>query len=325
MLLALRPSSMRWIPHDIDSSTSSTKKGKDKDKPKRRLLSFKPSSSSKEPNHGTPKRRKSTLSISSTPDEELDARTHMQGQSMLFARVPIEIRKMVYEFIMGRETVHLTLGAKKRFGHFVCPQGEDEHEVVMCDCKVLVGGAGHSGRLGSACLGVLRVCRRMYHEAIPHLYTPHTFSLLHPTHLLYLPTRIPQPRLNTIRRLRLRMTIRALPYFRRANSKHLAYPEDTANWEKTWNILTSMAGLRELRVVLIDKSPDGIWEQQWLSLEERLLGPVKRVCRPRDFVVVLPYRSCRVDWEMGGSGCVLRRPDGDGEEEEEEEEEGEES
>jgi hypothetical protein len=105
------------------------------------------------------------------------------------------------------------------------------------------------------------------------------------------------------------MPIRALPYFRRSN--RLAYPDDTANWEKTWDILAGMAGLRELRVVLLDKSVDGIWEAQWLGVQERLLEKIKCVTRPRRFVVVLPYRSCCVDWDMGESGCVLRRPEGD--------------
>jgi len=82
---------------------------------------------------------------------------------MLFARVPIEIRKMVYEYVMGEETVHLTLGTKKRFAHFVCPvdNGEAGTQREDCECKILVGGAEHSGRLSSACVRLLRVCRRM--------------------------------------------------------------------------------------------------------------------------------------------------------------------
>jgi hypothetical protein len=164
LLHVLRPSAVRWIPHDIvqPGSESSThkKQSKDKEKPKRRtLLSFnKPT----EPNHGAPKRRKSVLSLTDNADEECDARTHMQGESMLFARVPIEIRKMVYEFVVGVETVHLTLGTKKRFGHFVCPAADEVGcERRDCECKVLVGGAGHGGRLSSAGLRMLRVCRRM--------------------------------------------------------------------------------------------------------------------------------------------------------------------
>lgn len=77
-----------------------------------------------------------------------------------------------------------------------------------------------------------------------------------------------------------------------------------------------MTGLRDLYVVLIDPSPQGMWERNWVELEERLLEPVKGVVAPRLFEVVLPFASCRVDWDMGGSGVVLRRPEG-GEVEEE--------
>lgn len=147
---------------------------------------------------------------------------------------------------------------------------------------------------------------------MPHLYNPHTFSLLHITHLLYLPSRLPQPRLNAMRTLRLRWTVRALPYFRRtSNAKHYAYPEDTANWEKAWEILAGMEGLKDLRVVLLDPSRDGIWEGHWLELEHLLLEPVKKVVRPRCFEIMLPYATCGLDWDMGESRCVLRRPEGE--------------
>jgi hypothetical protein len=252
----------------------------------------------------------------------MDANVDAQEQSMLFSRLPIEVRKMVYEYVMGEEVVHLTLGAKRKFGHFICPGPRSPatsraKEQSDCECKILVGGVALATKLDPACLRLLKVCRRMYHETLPHLYTPHTFSLLHPTHLLYLPTRLPSTHLTKIRALHLRMPIRALPYFRRVMDlrkgfQRLAYPEDTANWIRTWEILADMGkgGLRDLRVVVLDKSPDGIWEQQWLGLEEKLLERVKEVHGVRKFVVVLPYNSCGVDWDMGESGCVLVRPEG---------------
>ena len=148
---------MRWIPHDIEPPPRSSKTSKDK--PKRSLLSRKPNEP--KPNHGALKRRKSVVSQTSVVDEELDARTHMQSQSAFFSKLPLEIRKMVYEYVVGQETVHL-LFAKKRFGHFVCPaenHGSDP-ENRECGCKVLVGGA-QCERLSGACVRMLGVCRRM--------------------------------------------------------------------------------------------------------------------------------------------------------------------
>jgi hypothetical protein len=146
-----------------------------------------------------------------------------------------------------------------------------------------------------------------YSEAISHLYRPHTFSLLHVTHLLYLPIRMPQPRLNSIRTLRLRWAIRALPYLRRGPAQRLAYREDTANWERGWAIIASMTGLRDLYVVLSDPSPQEMWERSWVQCEEQLLKPVKEVTQPECFELVLPFASCRTDWDMGQSSVVLTK------------------
>jgi len=71
-----------------------------------------------------------------------------------------------------------------------------------------------------------------------------------------------------------------------------------------------MEGLRDLYVVISDPSPQGMWEPHWLMLEEKLLEPVKSVVAPRSAEVVLPFGSCRLDWDMGESRVVLRRPEG---------------
>jgi hypothetical protein len=98
---------------------------------------------------------------------------------------------MVYEYVVGpSEVVHLTIGAKRRYGHFLCEAhqigvesgseegagvegdgfeemgvdvvDEDEERVgVDCGCRVLVGGR-ESRRLEQSALAMVRVCRRMY-------------------------------------------------------------------------------------------------------------------------------------------------------------------
>ena len=140
--------SMRWVPHDIESPASSKK---EKDKPKKQM-----SGRRGEPNHGTLRHRKSVLSLTSDVDPGLDAGAHMQIQSPFFAKLPIEIRKIIYEYVVGEEVVHLVF-AKKRFGHFLCPSGEQH---VECACKVLVGGT-QCKQLSGACVKILTTCRRM--------------------------------------------------------------------------------------------------------------------------------------------------------------------
>jgi hypothetical protein len=70
-----------------------------------------------------------------------------------------------------------------------------------------------------------------------------------------------------------------------------------------------MTGLRDLYVVLSDPSPQEMWESSWVQWEEQLLRPVKEVTRPGWFELVLPFASCKTDWDMGQSSVVLRKPE----------------
>ena len=70
-----------------------------------------------------------------------------------------------------------------------------------------------------------------------------------------------------------------------------------------------MQGLRNLYVVLVDPSPQQMWERNWLELEDILLEAVRGVQKPKNAVVVLPYQTCGVDWDMGDSCVRLRRPE----------------
>ena len=92
----------------------------------------------------------------------------------------------------------------------------------------------------------------------------------------------------------------------RGPSNRVVYRDDTANWEKAWTIIANMQGLRHLRVILMDPSPQWLWQSEWMELEDMLLDSVRMVTKPRDAIVVLPYPSCRTDWDMGESTVKLR-------------------
>jgi len=147
---------MRWAPHDIPSSEPSSSKPKS-----RNPFSLKSST----PDHVATRPRKSFKSVNSRSkyNVEVDARAHaQQQQSLFFARLPIELRRIVYEYVMGEEVVHLTLSTKRRYGHFVCDGVEEgSGRGKQCTCRVLVGGRKGS-RLDGACISLLRACKLMY-------------------------------------------------------------------------------------------------------------------------------------------------------------------
>ncbi|KAF2746272.1 hypothetical protein M011DRAFT_404597 [Sporormia fimetaria CBS 119925] len=305
---------VQWIPHDIPADGSGNARN-EKPKSKSGRLQFLHPSLLKYSRYPVYRRRVSTISLTGESNKALEARTCDQLESLMFGKLPYELRLMVYEYLVGEgETVHLTLAGaekKRKYGHFILDEGiigRQEQTMRECGCKVLVGG-GVCRKL-SGVLGLAMSCRRASSETIHLLYAPNTFSLLHATHLFYLPSQIPYQRLNSIHTLHLRWTIRALPFLRRPTSPNrYAYPEDTANWIQGWNILSNMQGLRELYVVLCETKGQRIWERGWTDAEEKLMAEVKGVVRPQMFVVVLPYESCRVDgWEWGDCSVELRRP-----------------
>ena len=156
---------MRWAPHDIPSSEPSSSKPKI-----RNPFSLKSSTL----HHATASPRKSSKSVNSKSkaNVEIDTRIHAQQQSTFFARLPIELRRIVYEYVMGEHVVHLTLSTKRRYGHFVCDSEEGEEgseQPRQCTCRVLVGGR-KGARLDRASTDMLRACKLMYaFNSLPHL------------------------------------------------------------------------------------------------------------------------------------------------------------
>lgn len=69
-----------------------------------------------------------------------------------------------------------------------------------------------------------------------------------------------------------------------------------------------MKGLESLRVVLVDPSAQGIWENSWLEHEATIMLPIQKVQVKGEFEVALPYASCKVDRDMGICKVRLRRP-----------------
>ena len=83
------------------------------------------------------------------------------------ARLPLELRRMVYAYLYESEAIHLTVGEKKdklgrreqRFGNFICTQ----QHIGTCTCRVVVAGSALETSLpalDAAQLGLARCCRR---------------------------------------------------------------------------------------------------------------------------------------------------------------------
>lgn len=67
----------------------------------------------------------------------------------------------MFAYVYGEETIHLTMGSKKKIGHFVCEDKDAvAHELRECSCRILVGGRA-TQRLDMGGVALLRTCRRV--------------------------------------------------------------------------------------------------------------------------------------------------------------------
>jgi hypothetical protein len=116
-------------------------------------------------NNAPPYYRKHNLSGIKLPGDDGEILTHAQAQSLFFAKLPRELRDMVYSFVIGdAPVVHLMLGAKKqRFTHFLCCEEMERGQGNrQCGCSVFNLGGRRGSRLDGGILGLMRGCRRLY-------------------------------------------------------------------------------------------------------------------------------------------------------------------
>lgn len=88
---------------------------------------------------------------------------------------------------------------------------------------------------------LLLACRRIYSEAIDLIYESNRFSFISSDALIHLSLKILPQRLNVIRKLHL--TWQLWPAF-------LGYRFDLVEWDKAYDAMASMHGLRFLRIDL---------------------------------------------------------------------------
>jgi hypothetical protein len=160
-LLTLLPGA-KWLPNDLaapDTESESSRLFS-----RRRIALHRGDTDKKKKeakrNNAPSYHRKHNLSGINLPNETAPTPTHAQTQSLFFAKLPRELRDMVYAFVVGdAPVVHLTLGAKKqRFAHFLCceemEQGQGKRQ---CGCSVL-----NLEGLDGGVLGMMRGCRLLY-------------------------------------------------------------------------------------------------------------------------------------------------------------------
>lgn len=84
-------------------------------------------------------------------------------------------------------------------------------------------------------------------------------------------------------------------------------------WFRSWDALSRLTGLRRLHIDLEYRFTlwSDYYEQMWKERGNELLGTVRAITAPRDFVITLPNSRCTTNLDVGASKCVLKLPEGE--------------
>ncbi|ORY14394.1 hypothetical protein BCR34DRAFT_560340 [Clohesyomyces aquaticus] len=261
-----------------------------------------------------PRARALTIPLMNPEDGQV---TLSQSQSAFFSKLPLELRRMIYDRALGLSTAHLM---------YACPR--------IWARRCTLEGCRHAGidrRDGETSFGVslalLRACRQMYvrspaltgmnqlcgrySEAIESLYSSNTFSISTQAYGAHTISKIPlffQPqRVVQIRKLHICWDLldAGLDLIKPVEH-HFPLP----SWLKTWKIISDMAGLRELLIEFTYTYPptSRYTFEFWMEHQIEIFEPVKCVVSPSTFVITLPYRELSTDLDVAPSSCIFRPP-----------------
>ncbi|ESZ98372.1 hypothetical protein SBOR_1250 [Sclerotinia borealis F-4128] len=200
-----------------------------------------------------------------------------QGGSSFFAMLPKEVRVMIYEWVLGGRLLHIVRRGEM-LGHVACKCDgnsemagiiREEDACVAAECRgvKILGGSGVHERVGEASGGfipLLRVCRRIYSEAIPILYSSNTFNFDSMECFISFSNEIIPHRFDAIQSLTLSFAFDTSALYNESSSNNVP------RWERTWMIIGSMKSLQKLQATIIWPRIIPAW-----SHEMRLLEPLK--------------------------------------------------
>ncbi|KAF2818018.1 uncharacterized protein BDZ99DRAFT_25455 [Mytilinidion resinicola] len=156
------------------------------------------------------------------------------SRSSFLARLPLELREMIYREVISGSVIHLyKLQDGLRAYDCYRPDGQ------KCRCGHV--GAGPDSRIARR-LSLPLTCRQIHHEAIPILYSTNTFVTLinkdiAPA-LIHLPRLLHPESFQGIRSLCIRWSTDGVSF---------ATSEPEWPWSLVWETIASMKGLRHLR------------------------------------------------------------------------------
>lgn len=202
---------------------------------------------------------------------------------LLFEKLPLELRREIYAFVLGRQTFRLISVPWK-----VTTAADVDGNVSMTQAhfeptRPTVSSSSHQG------IALLQTCRQIYDESIALLYSTNTFIIHDFASMTTFAKTVPACHLKEIRRLEVNYSpVTSIPYDH-PRTKQYDLPKGP-DWADFWDLVASMEGLRTLHVHLeryTELVPEDVRERG--VCEMRTLQPLTSLRGLSDFSLMLGY------------------------------------
>lgn len=221
-----------------------------------------------------------------------------QKESVLFARLPAEIRTIIWHHVLGGRRYHL-MQVPRRIGHHLCGGGPFSDPGRSCCLAAMAYWRQESGSnplvgyldryfpvtppphadsdelvplapiSDPHVLGLLQTCQRIYREAIDIPYRSNIFDIDDPETLLGLRQTIPRQRLRAVKSLRVFIEALYPPYLGLRSAPW--YDRFDGLWTLMWHTIAhDMIGLESLELVIHSDSISSGWTQNHSPWAQKL-------------------------------------------------------
>ncbi|KAF1965921.1 hypothetical protein BU23DRAFT_603849 [Bimuria novae-zelandiae CBS 107.79] len=248
----------------------------------------------------------------------------IQQTSIFFTKLPLEVRKRVYDIALGEEMLELEVSGTK-LDIWRCNAMErrfwsegnmwDKAYDIHWEWTRLLSRKEHQESREhspySANISLLGTCRQVYLEAVSSICASQVLVLaigprenlpLYKPTLLYLPYFILPQRLNEPRYLYIHWILDP-PEIRHIGISHAT----NFWWKECWGFLAKLPGLHELLIRFEGRDEQHLrWG--WAPLEAGLAEYISKIHVRKRFVVVLPFPDGNLDLDVGDSTCDIIIP-----------------
>lgn len=236
----------------------------------------------------------------------VEASERTQHMCPLIARLPREIRLMIYSYVLTGSNLLIRLQLllvksnlvagkywRERLIHSVS-SGLDSSDFWKDWPEESCFWPDYGSQDFTPLLPLLQSCRFIYSDAIDMPYSSNNFLFRDPYTLLSLGMQVPSLRLDNIRHIFLKWHMNGCMWE--------IDPRQRATWVELWQTLSRLSSLKQLKVNLPcgDALPWDRWTHDLWWVEA-----VKLVTTPSDFELLVPVDIAAVDLDMSPTACRI--------------------